>query len=355
MATAINPFHSSSNSLMPQFDEDQWGTWFSVWYTEKVGEVYNLVTVDLASASVTQLMSRITLTVIFLAVLLLALVIAMAIPLSKRITRPLKELTRGIEELQRGNYDYAVPVLHEDELGELSRQFNRMIAVQKEQMNLKNTLEKLLSKELADLAGHEALALGGESCECTLLFTDFSGFSVVAQELSAAQTVKLLNDYFELMVPIIKQHGGFPDKYIGDGILAIFGAPLKLEQHASQALRCAIQLQRNLREFNAGRLARGEKILQMRVGISTGEVIVGAIGCGEKLEYTSVGETTNLANRMQGISPVGQVMLAESTYRKLDLGEFRDVAIDSMPRMVEIKGYAHPVAAYCVHLDGETG
>lgn len=346
-----NPESDQENWFLPRFDVDEWGTWFSVWKTEDLDENFNIVTIDFDATSVKKTMVRVLATVIAVGTLVLALVIAMTTALSRLITRPVTELRRGSEEVAKGNYDYQVPVLKEDELGELTKQFNQMTAGQKERLNLKATLEKLLSKELAEQAGQQGLMLGGKKTNCTLMFTDFAGFSTISQHLSPNDAVAQLNQYFETLIPIIKKHGGFPDKYIGDAIVAIFGAPIHFGDHGDKAVRCAVEMQRALRALNKLRRERKKPVFEMRVGINSGEVIVGAIGCDMKLEYTSIGETTNLANRMESACNIGHVMITEATHSVIDLDSFTDVRIDRDPVPVYVKGYAEPISAYRIQID----
>lgn len=347
-----NPKHDKDNFFLPRFTVDEWGTWFSVWRTIEIEGVFNIVTIDFDASSVKETLFTVLLFVLGFFFLSLLLVLAVANMLANTFTRPITELTKGSLQIAEGNYDYQVPVFKDDELGELTRNFNAMARDQKERLNLKSTLEKLLSKELAETAGKHGLVLGGKRCEATLMFTDFAGFSTISQRMSPSVAVALLNTYFEVLVPLIKDNGGFPDKYIGDAIVAIFGAPIEFDDHADRALRCAIQMQQAMRKLNRSRIKQGKPIFEMRIGINSGDVTVGAIGCDAKLEYTSIGETTNLANRMESVCEIGHIMLGSGTYKQLDRTRFRDgVVIEDKPLEVMVKGYVNPVKAYRVFID----
>jgi class 3 adenylate cyclase len=174
------------------------------------------------------------------------------------------------------------------------------------------------------------------------MFTDFASFSTLTQSMDAMEVVEALNFYFKELIGIVKQSGGFPDKYTGDAIVAIFDAPVPLEDHAERAALCAIQMQRCLRRINDARRAEGKLVFEMRIGLNSGHVVVGAIGCDDKLEYTSIGETTNLANRMESAAAIGHVAIAEETYRRIDISNLGHVAID-IPIPLEVKGYPQPV------------
>jgi len=126
----------------------------------------------------------------------------------------------------------------------------------REMINLKETLTKLLSSELAEKAASEGLVLGGQEIECTIMFTDFAGFSTLTKNMSAAEVVEILNMYFGEFIPIIKKRGGFPDKYIGDAIVAVFGAPVRFENHAEQAVLCSIEMQK---KYGKSMISGGKK------------------------------------------------------------------------------------------------
>ena len=191
--------------------------------------------------------------------------------------------------------------------------------------------------------------LGGVVANVTVVFTDFAGFSTLTRHMKATEVVEALNAYFVELVPIVRKWGGFPDKYIGDAIVAIFGAPVRLDNHAERAIRCAIEMQRRMREVNERRLAEGKVVFEMRIGLNTGDVVVGAIGCNEKLEYTSIGESTNLANRMESICPIGHVMVADGCRQRVVGEVFKGVTLAD-PQELTVKGYPEPVKAWALYV-----
>ncbi len=337
--------------VFPRYDEDAWGLWYSVWLTEEYDGVFDIFNIDFNAIRVKKLRMMIIVTAAGVIAVLAVLVAFITRWLAGRVTKPITELTRGAEAVAQGDYDYVVPVLKEDEFGELTRQFNVMTQGQKERLNLMETLKKFLSEDLAERAAESGIVIGGQKADCTVMFTDFAGFSTITRNMTASESVNVLNAYFDGLVPIIKKYGGFPDKYIGDAIVALFGAPVPLTDHAERAVACAIEMQRKMRKMNEDRRRQGKTVFEMRIGLNSGEVIAGAIGCDQKLEYTSIGETTNLANRMEAICEVGHVMIAEGTYLKISETFFRGAHISVTPRQVAVKGYPEPVATYRVWVD----
>ncbi len=344
-----NPLH---DPVLPRFESDDWGDWFSAWYARGApGGVVDSFTVDFEASRVLRLMVEVAL-VASTASLLTALVVVVVVRrLAAWIGRPVAALQRGAARVSAGDYQHLVPA--EDGLGDfqpLIVAFNQMVLGLRERVNLMATLEKLLSKELAEAAASRGLTLGGRMADVTVLFTDFAGFSTLTRGMNAGEVVTALNDYFVELIPIIKRWGGFPDKYVGDGIVAVFGAPVPLDDHALRATRCAVELQRRMRALNQERRAAGKLVFEMRIGLNTGDVMVGAIGCDEKLEYTSIGETTNLASRMEALSPIGHIAIAEECHRRVagqDLGGVRVLPAGRL----EVRGYAEPVGTWHVLVD----
>lgn len=348
-----NRLASVKNGLMPDFDTDEWGTWFSGWTAIRsempgCGEVFNVITVDFNAEHVRRLMVAVAVQTGVVVIVLAGLLIIATRRLSLMLSRPIHALTRGAHAVMEGNYDHVVPVFSRDEFAELTGVFNRMIVWVREKVNLKDTLTKLLSAELADRAARDGLVLGGQEVDCTIMFTDFAGFSTLTRHMNAGEVVKILNAYFAELIPIIKKSGGFPDKFIGDAIVAMFGAPVILYDHAERAVRCAVEMQTRMREINEARRKNGQVVFEMRIGLNTGRVVAGAIGCDLKLEYTSIGETTTFANRMEAACLIGHVMLSEQTFAKvkdLDIKGMVPVAVRQ-----KVKGYQDPVATYTVRV-----
>ncbi|NJL58445.1 MAG: HAMP domain-containing protein [Desulfobacteraceae bacterium] len=244
-----------------------------MWLTCKSDSFFNIFNIDFDADSVKQAFWLVSRTVIGLILILMVLIFYITTGFSWMLTTPITELTKGAKAVAGGDYDYRVPIFQPDELGEFTDQFNEMTKGQKERLNLMETLEKFLSKELAEIAAKEGLKLGGESLNCTVMFTDFAGFSTITQHLNAGGVVEALNVYFDAMIPIIKKYGGFPDKYIGDAIVAIFGAPVRLQDHAERAVLASIEMQKKNAGINNKRRAEGKPYFEMRIGLNSGEVI----------------------------------------------------------------------------------
>ena len=187
------------------------------------------------------------------------------------------------------------------------------------------------------------VSLGGESLDVSVLFTDIRGFTTISEKMDPQQLVALLNEYFTEMVSIVMQEDGVVDKYIGDAIMAVFGAPVPKPGDAVHAVRAAVRMRHALQVLNRSLEARGLPVLKTGIGIHTGPVVAGNIGSEQRMEYTVIGDAVNLASRLEtSTKELGvEVLVSEQTY------ELTKHAIDARPvREITVKGRAQPVLAY---------
>jgi len=191
-------------------------------------------------------------------------------------------------------------------------------------------LSRFLSPALVEQAARGALELGkgGQLTELTILFSDIRGFTSMSEKLPAQEVVKVLNDYFELMVDILFEHGGILDKFIGDALMGLWGAPVRRADDATRAVQAAVQMQAKLREFNAERVADGKQPLQIGIGLHSAEVVVGNMGSSKALSYTAIGDGVNLASRLCGVAREGMIVISEECAARAGKDRF---VLDALP------------------------
>jgi adenylate cyclase len=195
--------------------------------------------------------------------------------------------------------------------------------------------QRLLSPNLVDqvVQGKLQLEKGGALSEVTLLFSDIRGFTSMSESRAPEEIVRMLNEYFELMVDVIFKYEGTLDKFVGDEVIALFGAPVAMQQAEIKAVQCALDMMRVLGEWNRTRAAEGQDEIKVGIGINTGMVVTGAIGSSRALQYTAIGDAVNTASRLCTIAEPGQIILSETTLRKVE-GEIAAVPLPP----VRVKG-----------------
>lgn len=179
--------------------------------------------------------------------------------------------------------------------------------------------ERLLPPEIVEqvMSGAVTLERGGELRDTTIMFTDIRGFTAMSDGADPQEIVALLNDYFERMVEIIHTNNGTLDKFMGDGIMALFGAPLPHTDHAFSAVKASLEMLAEVEHFNESLLARGKTPIGIGIGLTTGQVVTGYLGSSRSMEYTAIGDEVNMASRFCGEAAGGQILISEETMRRV--------------------------------------
>jgi len=209
---------------------------------------------------------------------------------------------------------------------------------------LKSTMARYMSPEVAEqlLAAGEAV-LGGKDQKVSILFSDVRNFTSVSEALGPRETVSMLNEYFERMVDVVLNHKGVLDKFIGDAVMALFGVPFNGEHDADDAVQVANTMHVALRSLNEDRRRQGRDRIDIGVGISTGVVVVGNIGSTKRMEYTVIGDSVNLASRLESATKFYGAKILISEFTRLDLTQ---KALLREIDLMRVKGKSEPVAIY---------
>lgn len=225
-----------------------------------------------------------------------------------------------------------------------------------EKKYIRNVFGYYISPALVEelIKKHEMVKLGGDKRELTAFFSDIAGFTSISEKLTPEELVEYLNDYLSIMSDIILRHNGTIDKYIGDAIMAIFGAPVYSENHAEDACFAALEYQKKLEEFRQNCKENGKPPIYARIGINTGDMVVGNMGCNigknKKFNYTIIGDEVNLASRLEGVNKFysTDIIISQGTYEKV-----KEKFVVRLLEIGRVKGKEHAVKIY--HLIGEKG
>lgn len=286
-----------------------------------------------------------------------------------RITSPINRFVNTIQDIT-SNMDLTkrVKIFYPDEIGVLGFYFNNMIAelegaynqiknyayqtvlAKKREERIRFIFQKFVPQEVINQVlnlASDSMLIGARQ-KVSVFFSDIRGFTTISESLKPEELVLSLNSYFDKMVRIIISHHGTVDKFIGDAIMAIFGAPLVRPDDAESAVYSAIQNTDALEEFNQGQRATGKIEFHIGVGINTGDVIVGNIGSEQKIDYTVIGDTVNLASRLEGLTKMYHVpiVISEFTKDEIPAGKFYFRELDT----VRVKGKNKPVKIYCPYM-----
>jgi len=298
---------------------------------------------DVAFASLIE--ARRTILVVLGLCLLLAVVAALLV--ARQVTRPIGKLVAFTEDLAERRFGRRVSVQSGDELGLLAHAMSEasvdLAASEdriREEIAIRADLGRYLPAELVDavVAREQDMGLGGRRREISVLFADVVAFTPITDRLKADDVVTLLNELFTILTEIVFRHGGTVDKFMGDCVMAIWGAPREQEDHAARALAAAEDMMSWLEAGNAGWEERFGVTIELAIGVNSGEAVVGNVGSETRMEYTAIGDTVNVAARLESIARPGQILATEAT-RALceDDFDFRDLG----PR--ELTGRSEPV------------
>lgn len=266
-----------------------------------------------------------------------AIALELGVLLSNTMLGPLSDLQRATEALHRGDYSASVPVTTGDELGELAASFNEMVQGLAERERIREAFGTYLDREVAEYILSEGFAEEGVEVEVSILFCDVVDFTAFASTSNAREVVACLNQLFETAVPILARHGGHVDKFEGDGLMAVFGAPEPFADHAERATRAAIEI---AQAVNDGTVAGP---LRIGIGVNSGAVVAGAIGGGGRLNFSVIGDAVNVAARVEEATrkTYDDVLVSKETRGRLGDG-FSLIARGPL----ELKGVAEPLDVY---------
>ena len=267
-----------------------------------------------------------------------------AMLIGRSVAQPVDQLSAAASAVTEGNLSIQVPLRRADEFGLLIGQFNRMVTGLREKEELRRMFGAHVGRKAAEQILARDPGVGGIEQEITVMFVDIRSFTARAAHMIPQQAVALLNEFLEAMVDVVEgEHGGMINQFMGDGFMAIFGVGGDSDRHADKALETARSMLRRLESLNERLTARGDPALAIGIGINTGPAIVGSIGSADRMEFTGIGTTVNVASRIEALNKtLGTTLLLSQATRDALHSPGELTALP--PQMV--KGVDEPIAVY---------
>ena len=275
-------------------------------------------------------------------IVVLGILVAMLLGL--RFSKPVSELVEATHKIAQGNYNARVNLIRNDELGSLATAFNKMSVELWKKSLMQESFGKYVGPDVLDLimAEPETVWLKGKKGQATVLFTDIRGFTAYSEDNEPEVVVSNLNQYFEIATNAIIRHGGYIDKFIGDAVLGVFGVPIFHQDHQKRAVCCALEMQQNLKAAGTDNAL----LTSIGIGLNSGEVVSGNIGSQDKMEYTVIGDTVNVASRLNGLAGSGEIIISKKIREELG----HEIKVKALAPQ-KIKGKSEPIEVF--KLSGE--
>ena len=283
---------------------------------------------------------------VFVAVIGVAFALFSALLIGRSVAKPVDELRAAAQAVAQGQLDVQVPLRRADEFGALIGEFNHMVTELREKERLRQTFGAHVGRRAAEEILTRDPGLGGTEQIITVMFVDIRSFTARSAHLSPTKAVGLLNEFLRVMVEAVEgEHGGMINKFLGDGFMALFGISRDDNNHADKALAAAQSIQRTLQRLNAERASRGEDAIQIGIGINTGPAIVGSIGSPDRMEFTVIGNTVNVASRIEALNKtLGTSLLLSKETRTAIRTNLQLRALPPQP----VKGVDQPVEIFTI-------
>jgi adenylate cyclase len=259
------------------------------------------------------------------------------------IRNPIEEMLNIVEKVKNGDFTQRIKVLSNDEIGILGDAGNAMVAGLAEREQIRDTFGKYVTPEIRDEILSGRIPLHGERQVATLLFSDLRDFTSYVEANDPEEVIRSMREYFTAMQAAIRNYDGLVLQYVGDGIEAVFGVPLRIGDHADRAVHAALDMRKNLGKLNERRALLGKTPFKHGIGIHTGSVLAGNTGSDDRLSYALIGDTVNLASRIEGLTKALQSDILISHETISCLSSSFDLERET-PQ--DVKGFSKPITVY---------
>jgi len=279
------------------------------------GKQLGVVHVGISLDFIKNLIRKETVSILVMSLFIVLLGISIAVLLGIGFSRPISKLVLATKEIGKGNFQYRIDMIRRDEFGDLATAFNFMAGELFKKLLIQKSFGRYVSPEVLDmiLSNPEDSWLKGTRSEASILFTDVREFTAYSETTNPEEVVEALNEYFGIATQYILEYGGYVDKFIGDAVLGVFGVPVPHTDHAERAVKAAVAMQKELQQ----RASQNKNPLLSRIGIgmNTGVVVSGNLGSQVKMEYTVIGDSVNIASRLNDIAGPGEIIISKDLYQ----------------------------------------
>jgi class 3 adenylate cyclase len=333
-----HPKKGEAGHVLTTRDEESMLFWREVPALSLFGKVYRGAHYSLEGRAAEKAALLKKICIIGVGVLFFALVLARKI--SKDLSIPIEKLVEGTVAVGKGDYHIEIPVKHQDEIGRLAHSFNEMSKELALKERYRMLLEVVSDKTIANALIREPARLGGEVRKVSILFCDIRGFTALTDGMAPQEVIEMLNEHMTALTDVVYRHGGVVDKFVGDLIMAIFGAPSSTGDDATACVKCALDMISEREALN--QLSKFS--IQMGIGIASGEAVAGCMGSRNRMNYTVLGDKVNLAARLCSAAGAGQVVIDRETLSNLT----ETILFEERERQ-KFKGFAEEIVTYRVY------
>ena len=285
--------------------------------------------------------------IVFITVLTTWIAIGVAFVMSRHLSRPIRQLVIASQEIERGNYTYRLDENRIDEIGDLEQAFNQMAAGLLRKTQVENAFSRYVASSVARkiMETPDRIELGGRHVQASIVFADVVGFTSVAENMAPQAVSELLNEYFSYISTISSLYKGHIDKFIGDCAMIVFGVPDEDNDHSFHAVACAIMIRKLVMQLNEARVKRGVVPVNFKIGVNSGIVVAGNLGSKERMDYTVIGDTVNIASRLSDVAGSNQIVVLDELYQKQ---EIKQRIRAQFYKVIQVRGKQKPVTTWLI-------
>jgi adenylate cyclase len=280
-------------------------------------------------------------------VLMIILAVIISFLMSRKVSQPINYLMDASKAIDEGRLTYRIAERRNDEIGDLITAFNSMADGLLKKSQVEDTFSRFVSTNIAKQIMNDLdnVELGGEHVNGSVLFADIVGYTDISENMPPQEIAQLLNEYFSYIGEATKLYHGTIDKYMGDCAMVVFGIPQKDPKHIFHSIACAVLIQKLIERLNTIRVDKGLVPVQFRLGINSGEMLAGNLGYHDRMEYTVVGDSVNLASRLCTFAAPGEIVINKDTYTVPGISQ-QIIAREHKP--IQLRNRKHPVSTYIV-------